>query len=303
MYSQSDPRSQLAAKDPATTSRRSRFAGSQYARFYQSEPQEASDRARTWLARGQNFIVAYTEARPGAMLERKAQVDEYVVLLPEERHGAVVRAGGESLTVPGRTLVFVPPGDSSVELTDGGRLVRMLTTRSADLAGKCSNAAAYADPHPDIPPFEAWPEPQGGFRLRAYSIDPPAKEGRFGQIWRCTTFMINVFPPAPPRPLDKLSPHHHDDFEQCSLAIGGEFMHHLRWPWTIDMSDWREDEHEHCADASIVVIPPRVIHTTAACGPGTGNVLVDIFSPPRTDFSNMPGWVLNADEYPQPKAD
>ena len=47
------------------------------------------------------------------------------------------------------------------------------------------------------------------------------------------------------------------------------------------------------------VVACRTVYESAATDP-RGNQLVDIFSPPRHDFSKMAGWVLNADEYPMP---
>ena len=295
-YEADDPRSRLASAAPTGGS--SSFGVATYARFYATEPEETQTHAQTWFARGQNFVIAYSRAEAGAKFERKGQVDEYVLLLNDRASSAIVTANGETKAIEGYSVTFVPPGDSTVEITGGGEVVRLFTTQSADLVAKVSNPDKYIGAHPHVPEFKAWPDPVGGFKIRTYSLDVPDAPGRFGKIWRCTTFMVNYLPTKGARDLNKLSPHHHDDFEQGSLALDGSYIHHLRWPWTAKLSDWRADEHEECAAPSICVIPPRVVHTSACTE--SMNVLVDVFSPPRTDFSNMEGWVLNADEYPMP---
>jgi len=300
MYHPSDPRAALAAAPASAKPAATHFAGAEYAKFYEQEPQETANGARTWYARGQNFVIAYSEAEKGAVLSRVNQPDEYVLLLPDQGAGADIAWGNERLVVSGYSITFIPPGASSVTLHGAAKVVRMMTTKSEDLAKLCSNAASYATPHPNLPPFEPWPEANGGRKIRTYSLDVPPAPGRFGRIFRCSTFMVNpIDPRLGPRDTTKMSPHHHDDFEQCSLALEGAFIHDIRWPWIPDMTKWREDEHEYCAAPSIAVIPPPSIHTSRSVGPGT-NQLVDIFCPPRMDFSSKPGWVLNEDDYPMP---
>jgi hypothetical protein len=302
MYAASDPRSRLSTAGGGSLSGKdAAFSAAEYALFGQSPPQIDDAEGKSWYARGQNFIIAYTEALPGGRFARAEQADEYVLLVEAAAPEALITANDETMTVPGAHITVVPPGDSSITFPNGGAFVRLFTTASEDLVELCSNKAAYAHPHPHIPPLQRWPDPPAGFRIRPYSLAVPPQEGRFGRLWRCTTFMVNVFEPVGPRDATKLSPHHHEDFEQCSLALGGSYTHHLRWPWTGNSQHWREDEHAVCPAPSIVVIPPLSIHTSASTAPAD-NVLVDIFSPPRRDFSEMPGWVLNADEYPMPEA-
>jgi hypothetical protein len=294
MYDQSDPRSTLSSNAPSA----SEFAAAEYLRFYATEPQEKSEKMKVWYGRGQNFVVAYAEALAGAEYLRQEQPDEYVILVPDASTSIEILWAGEASKVIGNSIVFVPSGNSAIRVTGPGRIVMMFTTRSEDLCANASNADSYVTAHPNIPAFEPWPDPPGGFKVRQYSLDVPDQPGRFGRIWRCTTFMVNVLPvQSGPRDVTKLSPHYHDSFEQGSFALDGAFTHHLRWPWTSNLNNWRPDDHEYCDAASLAVIPPLVIHTSRGMAPGV-NQLVDIFSPPRADFSQKDGWVLNERDYP-----
>lgn len=301
MYDQSDPRSTLAGSPkPAPARMHESFFGSELARFYETAPQEDDASGRTWISRGQNFVVAYSEAREGGIFARSDQPDEYAIIVPDAETSVEITTADGSTIVPGYSVAFVPPGRSSIRMLTGGTLVRLFTPKSKDMADAASNSEAFNGPHPNVPPFQPWPDPPGGFKVRWYTLDVPEDPSRFGRIYRCTTFMINYLTPrVGPRARDKVSPHHHDDFEQCSLALTGAFTHHLRWPWTTNMNVWREDEHLFCESPSICVIPPPSIHTTTAEGEGV-NQLVDIFAPPRMDFSMKPGWVLNEADYPMP---
>ncbi|MBN9548381.1 MAG: hypothetical protein J0H31_05730, partial [Alphaproteobacteria bacterium] len=228
MYDKSDPRSSLApaaaAKAPVTA-----YAPADYLRFYEGPPQRSDAHSRTWLGRGQNAVIAYSEAEAGAVFDRHGQVDEWALLLPDADVKVELVTANATHAISGFTLTFVPPGDCALRVLEGGRIVRLFTTRSANLVSECSNAAAFADPRPNIPPFEPWPAPAQGLKVRTYSLDVPDEPGRFGRIWRCTTFMLNYLPVNDgPRDITKLSPHHHDDFEQYSLALQGAFIEHER---------------------------------------------------------------------------
>src|SRR5690606_16486505 len=165
------------------------------------------------------------------------------------------------------------------------------------LLAKCVNAGSYDEPHHNVAPFERWPEPVDGYRLQVYEYDQLPENAR---IFRSRNIMVNWggnF--APPRDRTRLTPHHHDDFEQMSVCISGTYIHHIRYPWEADGTTWLEDEHVEIATPSITIMPPPAIHTSQGVGPD--NSLIDVFAPPRADFS-LAGRVYeeNAQAYPLP---
>jgi hypothetical protein len=298
-YDPSDARSTLPTKEAAPAAER--FSGSEHVKFGELPPVEKQHgAASTWYARGQNFVLGYSEVDGAVTFDRTAQPDEYVVLLLDEALSAGVTAPGEEVPVSGKTMIVVPPGDSSVTIRGKGRAVRLLTTESADIAALAANAESYVERHENIAPFQPWPEPPGGYKVRTYDLTVPTLPSPKFRLYRCTTFMVNFIDPiSGPRDPAKLSPHTHDDFEQCSVVLLGDYIHHIRWPWTTNKANWRADEHEAVTGPAVTIIPPPSLHTSEAVGPDT-NHLVDIFSPPRFDFSAMDGWVFNAEDYPVP---
>lgn len=299
MYAKDDIRSTLATAAPAKVVDPSTpIKPSQWIEFLSLDPTETGPNgSRTWTARAANLVLSYTQAKAGDVFARTGQPDEYAVLMYSESAPIRVVAGEQSAEVTEEAFVVVPPGDSSIEVTGDGTLIRLFSSVADDLREGSLNAVDYAEPDQRAAPLEPWPDPVGGFALRVYRLaETPIAEGRFGRIFRTTNLMVNFLAEEPgPRDKHKLSPHFHDDFEQISLAVKGTFVHHIRYPWGPDSDQWRPDENREIATPSICIIPPPTVHTTQ--GIGQHQQLIDIFSPPREDFSAS-GWVLNADDYP-----
>ncbi len=306
-YDPNDPRSQLATLAPAPPRATAADAAAppEYFEFSALEPDEVTPLGtRSWIVRSQTCCLVYSEAAAGERLGRVDQPDEYVAVLVSTPTQPAARltatAGGEHASVTDDAVVVVPPGDSELVITSPGVIVRVFSNETADLIARARNGGAHTEAHPHTAPFAPWPAAPDGDHLRVYRLaDAPVDPSRFGNIYRCRTVMINVIPVDPgPRDPAKLSPHHHVDFEQLSLQLDGDYVHHIRTPWTTDLGGWRDDEHRYCTAPSVTIIPPPTVHTSQGVGEHR-HQLVDIFCPPRLDFSTKPGWVLNHADYPE----
>lgn len=298
MFDDSDPRKALLKTAPAETAATGPFCLPQVGRFHDAPPHAAGEGWRAWMLGATQMVLRVVELDGMAEFVRSGQLDEYMVfsLEPEVRF-TIATGAGRVEDHPGNHLFIVPPGDSRVTLKGRGTVTFVFTARSADLVAQCPPETRPAAVNPCIPPFQPWPDPPGGFRLRAYDLDVAPQEGRFGRIFRCTTLMVNILPRfTAPRDTAKVSPHFHASFEQVSLTLAGEFEHFLRWPWTPDQAHWLPDMRIACSSPSATVLPPPALHTTLWTSPEAQ--IVDIFAPPRMDFSQRAGWVLNADDYP-----
>lgn len=245
-------------------------------------------------ARGQNFAVDWIEGGPQSTVALQARGETLLIAAGVE--GASLRHAGADKVVGGRTIAIIPAGETTVTFEQGASLIRICGAADIEQGVLPINAEAYATRDAAVAaPGAASVAQVPGVRL--FPIDTlkaPADKPRLKML-RSGDLSINWVEYQGLRDRKALSPHVHDDFEQGSLAITGTFLHHLRVPWGNDATQWQDDRHVEAPPASLMVIPPRVIHTTEGLGEGH-HILVDIFCPPRADFLAK-GWISNAADY------
>jgi len=243
-------------------------------------------------ARSQNFTIERLCGAPGQVFPFASRT-EIILLLPTT--GATL-TGDRQADLPDHAIAIVPAGDYAVAPIAGE--IYVLATDRCDAGDDAVNANAYAVADARVRPIGA-PYHRTAFpgKIRIHRIEDiviPPDNGRL-RFLQSETMSLNWVEYAGVRDRSQLSPHAHADAEQASLAIEGDFLHHLRTPWGRDADAWREDQHLAAGPASVIVIPPDIIHTTEGSGNGR-HVLVDVFAPPRADFIAR-NWVFNAGEY------
>jgi hypothetical protein len=248
--------------------------------------------------RAQNFLIDWFEAHEAATI-KFASGGEAMVLLFDS--GAKITGEGRSAKASRRSVSVVPTGAHDIVLAGAGRGCILATDRKDDIPAPL-NAASYRTPDPRVAPVgPAWTRNGDAGAIQVFEIDKvkaPADNPRL-KMFQSATMSINWVDYDGPRDRAALSPHSHRDFEQASLAVEGDFLHHLRVEWGRNANEWREDQHRLAGSPSVLVIPPELIHTTEGVNAGH-HLLIDIFAPPRRDFIAK-NWVLNAGEYRDPR--
>ena len=272
------------------------FRDPSIADYRQQAPQQEGPDWQRWITRAANFAIVYTEGTAGAEIAQDFVDEQFAYTL---EGGITVSAGGNEAALGPEDLVILPPGACRIAFAQDATLVQVVTAEE-ELAKLAGNAATYADGASEVAPVEAWPEPVGGYRLRVYSTLDGYARGGMVHAYRTRKLMIVPYARfLQPRDETQLSPHSHADFEQASVALEGDWLHFLRVPWTANRQHWKPDTTVEIGSPSVTVIPAGVIHTSQSL-PGEGMRLVDVFSPPRVDFS-LRGVVDNAADYPMPE--
>lgn len=255
--------------------------------------------ARHWTGRAQNFAVAWHQAGPVSTSPLFESPDETLLIVLDEP--VRIASAATDAEAPPRSICILPPGAWRLDLRPGATCVVLSSLREGAAAGAL-NEAAYAQRDPRIAPVGTpYRALRSACEVRIFSIDSIAapKDKPRLKMLQTATLSINWVEYEGPRDRHALSPHSHTSFEQGSLALAGDFVHHLRVDWGQDADAWQDDQHARLGSPSLMVVPVHTIHTSEGVGPGR-HLLIDVFSPPRADFIAK-GWVANSGDYAAPE--
>ena len=297
MFHDSDPRSTLTVERGTTPRPDPAGYGTPQLILPRRIPASVSTPAgsKAWFVRTASFLVAYYEMMAGDTLELLPASADRLVIAPHDDEQLHVQSmdSAPAAAVSGATILIVP-GRATITAATNATVVEAAAWADLEAIPTAVNDAAYTDPMPRLtePAVRRVRDLQTGIRsypLAAYSPSPD----RFGRMIVSSNVMANLLETEDgPRDVSRLSPHTHDDFEQCSITTRGRYLHHWRTPWTPALPDWQADQHVEYDSPGIAVIPPGVVHTANSLSKGP-NQMLDLFAPPRADFIGK-GWVLNA---------
>lgn len=261
----------------------------------------ASAHAQHWRARGQNFSVSWTRAgRTGTRIAVDSCDELMLIVLDASVTITGTGLRTEVAEAAARSVCILSPQAWQLDLHAGATCV-VLTSLREGAQADALNESAYAQRDARIGPVgPAWQALRCGAGIRILSIDAvqAAKDKPRLKMLQTATLSINWVEYAGPRDRTALSPHAHTAFEQGSLALAGDFVHHLRVAWGENANAWHDDQHAYVGSPSLMVVPVQTIHTSEGVGDGH-HLLIDVFSPPRADFVAK-GWVANAGDYAAP---
>ena len=88
MFDKNDPRAALAWTSAPKRPIFRAYTPSDDVRFHEREANGEGPLQRTWPCRGQNAVIAYSQAKEGALFQRLGQLDEWASLSPDKSAAA-----------------------------------------------------------------------------------------------------------------------------------------------------------------------------------------------------------------------
>ncbi|MTD59029.1 hypothetical protein [Amycolatopsis pithecellobii] len=291
MYHSSDPRSTLTA---SAASPAAAYGRPELVLLHEIEPSVSTERgSHAWYVRTSHLLVGYYELVAGDGLDLMRALGDRTIVVPHDGESvAFSLREGDATVDDAELLVFAGPG--AVRAATDATIIEIAAYVDIAEAPAPVNEADFAHPVPGVRPNVERRVARLNKGVHRYPLGGfPTSDARFGRIFVSSNVMVNVLETEDgPRDPRRLSPHAHDDFEQCSITTRGRYVNHWRTPWTPDLASWENDWHPRYDSPSVAVIPPGVIHTANSVSAGP-NQMIDAFAPLRDDFIAK-GWVLNA---------